>query len=449
MNTIVIIVDDLGWKDVGYHASEIPTPNIDYLAKNGIEFNRFYASNICTPTRASLLTGLFSYKLGQQTIVWPWNEGGLTLDKKLIPQYLNNIDSYCIGKWNLGHTSKKYQPKSRGFIKHYGNLTGSTDHYSHTYYDVSDYTEDGFPIYPKGHTTDLLTNKTIEIIQNRNKNKDFFIYLAYNAPHVPLKAPQEYINKFKHINDDRRLFCAMVNHLDDSIGKIIEQLKKEKLFEDTAIWFTSDNGGWIGFGGNNGNLRGGKIDFYEGGVRVVNFMHCPKITGSKKDNQPRHVVDILPTMLKLNDQEYDQYKLDGIDIFCEDTSQREIVHGLYPTKDGGCVGSIMVGKHKLIKGKDVQIYDLEQDPLEKNNLSNNLELKNKLLEIFNSKKKDYLFTQNFPYYQPNGYPPGYKFPKWWGQRKNSKLKILSQDDLYFDENKSFREIMGYDVFYNG
>jgi len=385
-------------------------------------------------------------------VIWPWNEGGLTIDKKLIPQYLKNTDSYCIGKWNLGHTSKKYQPKSRGFIKHYGNFTGSIDHNSHTY-DVGDkklhdYTEDGAPIYPQGHTTDLLTSKTIDIIKNREKNKNFFIYLAYNTPHVPLKAPKSYIEKFSKIKDNnRRLFCAMVNHLDDSIGKIVHKLKEEKIFEETVIWFTSDNGGWVGFGGNNGDLRGGKVTFYEGGVKVVNFLHCPALTNGKEDNQSRHVVDILPTVMNLNNQEYKNYRLDGIDIFCEPSPQREIVHGLYPTKSGDCSGCIMVGKYKLIKGINIEVYNLEEDPLEKKDLSNDINLKNKLIDALNSKKKDYLFTQIFKYHKPQGYPQGYKFPKWWGQRRNSKLKIMSQDNFYFDENKNFKEILGYDVFY--
>lgn len=453
----MILVDDLGWGDVGYNGSKIPTPNIDKLAGEGIKFNRFYASCACTPTRASLLTGQFSYRIGQQRIVWPWNENGLSTDFKLIPQYLTNTDSYIVGKWNLGHCNEKHQPMKRGFIKHYGNFTGCIDHYKHTYPlpaggpDLHDFTEDGLPIYPKGHTTDLLTNKTIEIIKNRSAEKDFFIYLAYNTPHVPLQAPDFYINKFNHIKDkQKRIFYAMVNHLDDSIGKIIDELKKQNILEDTLIWFSSDNGGWVGLGGDNGKLKGGKTNFYEGGIRVVNFLNYPKLE-SKVDNNPRHITDILPTLLHLKGQEYKNLDIDGKDIFsiCPD---REIVHSFLPTgcvggpnNEGDAYGCISVGNYKLIKKSEIEIYDVELDPYEKNNLSKDKNLADSLLRTFFSKKDNYKFVDLFEYHNPTGYPPNYKFPNWWGELRNSKLKIMSQN-LYFEENKSFTELLGYDIF---
>jgi arylsulfatase A-like enzyme len=446
----MIVIDDLGWKDVGFNGAEFPTSNIDELAKSGTNFNRFYSYSSCTPTRASILTGCFPYRLGQQTIVWPWNEGGLTTDRKLLPQYLKDTESYVVGKWNLGHSQKKYQPCKRGFKKHYGNLTGCIDHYNHHYTlpaggpVLHDYTEDGMPIYPQGHTTDIITNKTIEILKNRNQQKDFLIYLAYNAPHVPLQAPDNYIKKFSYIkNYDRRIFCSMVNHVDDCIGKIIQELKIQNIYDKTLIWLTSDNGGWIGRGGNNGDFKGGKTNFYEGGIRIVNLLHHPKFE-PKIDNEPRHVADIFPTLLKLKNQNYENLDIDGKDVFSE-YIDREIVHAFFPT-DNDFYGCLSIGKYKIIKNKNIEIYDVESDPYEKNNLSNDEKLKNKLLNALESKKYKYLFNQIFDYHNPTGYPAGYKFPKWWGQRRNSKLKIMSQK-LYFDKNKDFVEILGYDIFY--
>jgi arylsulfatase A-like enzyme len=452
MNIIVIIVDDLGYNDVGYNGSNIPTPNIDNLSRESIKFTRFYAYPGCTPTRASLLTGCFAYRIGQQRIIWPWNESGLTTNKKLLPQYLDETDSYVIGKWNLGHCQKKYQPCNRGFIKHYGNLTGCIDHYDYFYPlpaggpKLHDFTEDGYPVYPKGHTTDILTNKTIEIIKNRNKQKDFFIYLAYNAPHVPLQAPSFYINKFKNIKDNtKKNYAAMVNHLDDCIGKIINELKLQNLLENTLIWFTSDNGGWLGHGGDNGKLKGGKTNFYEGGIRIVNFLYCSKFK-PRIDNNPRHITDIFSTLLKLKNKDYESLDVDGKDVFSF-SKERELVHGLFPINKKEMHGCISIDNYKLIvNDKKIEIYDLESDPFEQKNIAKNEKIKKRLIEVIFDKKKNYFFTDVFSYNNPKGYPDGYRFPKWWGQKRNSKIKIMNNNSLYFDKNKNFNQILGYDVF---
>lgn len=181
-------------------------------------------------------------------------------------------------------------------------------------------------------------------------------------------------------------------------------------------------------------------------MRVVNFLHCPKLGICKEDKSPRHVVDMLPTLLKLNNQEIENSNLDGFDIFSENPD-REIVHGLYPVSNDNCHGSIRVGKYKLIRSQKDEVYDLEQDPFEKNDLSKDEELRKKLVDIFLSKIKNYKWGGNFSFHNPTGYPPNYNFPKWWGQRRHSKIKVL--DNIYFDENKSFVEILGYDVFDSG
>lgn len=458
MNIIVIIVDDLGYNDVGYNGSEIPTPNIDNLAQKSIKFNRLYAYPGCTPTRASLLTGCFAYRIGQQRIVWPWNTSGLTTSRKLLPQYLKNTDSYLIGKWNLGHFQKKYQPCKRGFIKHYGNFTGCIDHYDYFYPlpaggpKLHDFTENGHPVYPKGHTTDILTDKTIEVIKNRNKEKEFFIYLAYNAPHIPLQAPDFYINKFNNIKDNtKKVYSAMVNHLDECIGRLISELRNQKLLEDTLIWFTSDNGGWLGLGGDNGSFKGGKTNFYEGGIRVTNFLYYSKFE-PKIDNNPRHITDMFSTLLKLKNQDYKNLDVDGKDVFSFSLG-RELIHGFFPTnKDGDSRssfhGCISVDNYKLLitKNLSTEIYDLEADPFEKNNLVRDEKIKNKLLDVLISKQNNYFFTDLFSYCNPTGYPPDYKFPKWWGQRRRSKKDIkVMNEQLYFDQDKDFSELLGYDV----
>ncbi len=266
MNFIVILADDLGWADVSYNGGEIHTPVIDDLCKNGIKLNQFYAQPICTPTRAAIMTGRYPFRYGIQQIVWPWNHHGLPLSEKLISQFFKEAgyETHALGKWNLGHVTKQYFPNERGFDSFYGAYTGSTDHWSHTYFKIHDFHYNGSPIYPKGHTTDLCTARTIELINSATK--PFFIYLAFTAPHVPLQTFTHFLEQNKHIKDvTRRTYAGMVCHMDKSIGKIVNALKSKNIFDETLIWFMSDNGGWAGTGSSNGLWRGGKISTYEGG----------------------------------------------------------------------------------------------------------------------------------------------------------------------------------------
>jgi len=185
MNIIVIIADDLGFADVGFRGKDIHTPFMDYLAAEGTIFDQFYTQPVCTATRVSIYTGDYAFKQGFDGVIWPWSDYGI-LKKDNLPNTFkrNNYDTYLIGKWHVGHSKKRYLPNQMGFDYHYGGHTGAMDHWSHTYHNVHDFQENGEPIYPKGHSTDLYADKAIEILKNRCRSKPFLMFLTFNAPYA-------------------------------------------------------------------------------------------------------------------------------------------------------------------------------------------------------------------------------------------------------------------------
>lgn len=458
MNFLIILADDLGWNDVGFHGSEIFTPNLDNLALQGIKLNNFYVHPICTPTRAALLTGRYPFRYGLQRIIWPWNNRGLSLQEKLLPQVLkeNGYSTYAVGKWNLGHFQKRYYPTNRGFEKHYGNYTGCLSHNDHTYYGVHDFHENGKPIYPVGHACDLNTSKACEWIQNHDKNKPFFMYLAYNSPHLPLEPLPFYENSYSKVKDvTRRKYCAMVTHLDDSVGRLVDTMKKTGHYEDTLIWFLSDNGGWTwdNCGGSNFPLKGGKVSCYEGGIRVVSFIHHNNRHISVF-NSCSHVTDIFPTLLKLAKINVQNLKLDGVDlselIFNEQTMpDRILIHELF--YDGKNLwASATEDNWKYIERKEVELYDLIKDPYEAKNLAlehPNIcnEFKQKILSYT---EENYILdppTQQIFDSSNNGPPKGFVNPKYWGQTRSDSIAILNIKKHKKPFLKlSDKEIYGYD-----
>jgi len=455
MNFLIILADDLGWNDVGFHGSEIFTPNLDNLALQGTKLNRFYVHPICTPTRAALLTGRYPFRYGLQRIIWPWNNRGLSLKEKLLPQILkeNGYSTYALGKWNLGHFQKKYYPTNRGFEKHYGNYTGSLSHFDHTYHGVHDFHENGKPIYPKGHACDLITSKACEWLEQNTHTKPFFMYLAYNSPHLPLEPLSYYYNAYSKIKDEtRRKYCAMVTHLDDSVGRVVKTLKKTGHYEKTLIWFLSDNGGWTwdNCGGNNYPLKGGKVSCNEGGIRVVSFIHKAN-QKAFEFNDYSHVTDIVPTLLKLANINELNLKLDGVDLFNMSNnsyiSERILVHELFYEQES-MLAAATKGNWKFIVRKQPELYDIQKDPFEKINLANLHPdiCENIKQELFHMTEKDYVLDppSNQIWEKPNGHPKNFVFPKYWGETKNDLISMLA-----IEKNKktltqlSEKEIYGY------
>ena len=276
-NILLMVADDLGWNDVGYNGSEIKTPAIDQLAAEGLRLDRYYAFPYCTPTRVAIMTGRSPLRFGMAGPII--DHGGLPLDETTLGDVFQDAgyQTWFMGKWHIGHEKRAHFPNERGWEHSYGSLTGGLDHYSHNsdvLMGVPDWHRNGMPVEETGHTTDLYTQEALELIRGRDPSKPFLLYLAWNAPHTALQAPERYVKRYEGIDNElRRIYAAMVAHLDDSVAALVEGLDKEGLRDNTLVIWSSANGGEPVGGADNGRLRGAKGSPYEGGVRVPGLVH--------------------------------------------------------------------------------------------------------------------------------------------------------------------------------
>lgn len=301
-NIIFILQDDLGWGDVGYHGAEIQTPTIDRMAREGVELNRYITYAVCSPTRAALMSGHSSLQTGVDAPIAP-NET-LPLDLTLLPKHLKNVgyQTVMIGKWHLGEAQTAYMPFSRGFDHFYGFLSGFEDHYTRINAEGwYDWQRNGVNVYETGHGTDLTADETVRMIKARDKSKPLFIYLAFDAPHTPLQAPDAYMVRNAHITDiNRRTYAAMLQQQDDQIARILATLEAEGMSKNTLIIWASDNGPQANSGGTTGGLRGLKGTSFEGGQRVPALAYWPgTLKGGTKLESTISVLDWFPTLTKL------------------------------------------------------------------------------------------------------------------------------------------------------
>ncbi|PFX15298.1 Arylsulfatase J [Stylophora pistillata] len=373
---IMIVADDLGWDDVSFHGSpQIPTPHIDKLANDGVILNSYYVSPICTPTRASLMTGKHPVNLGiQHATIFGTQPYGLPLGVATTPQYLKALGyrTHGVGKWHLGFFEKEYTPPYRGFETYYGFWNGKEDYWDHSSQeDVwgTDLRDNMKPVKNEtGHYgTELFSEVAERIIDTHNKSEPLYLYLAQQGVHSangnePLQAPERLVNKFQDIvYDDRRTYAGMVASLDESVGNITEALKRNGMFDNSVIVFTTDNGGAPrGFNWNQGcnyPLKGGKDTFWEGGVRGVGFVHSNLIKNKGRVSYDLiDVTDWLPTfyhlaggdITKIND------KIDGMNVWDtiahgKKSPRTEVLHNIDPIRK---FAAIRVGDYKLIINQD-------------------------------------------------------------------------------------------------
>ncbi len=312
-NILVLLADDLGWEDVGYHNEEVTTPNINAIAQNGVELDRFYVNPSCSPTRASLLTGYFSTTHGiTNPIQWQSPEG-LPIHWQTMPQYLKlaGYQTHLVGKWHLGSADVSYWPQNRGFDSFYGNLNGGVGYFDHIFSGGLDWQKNNKTLREDGYTTDLIATAATEIISNHpGEAIPLFLMVSFNAIHLPIQEP----TNENASNQGRETLLRMISALDQAVGQIIETTLDQEWGNNTLVFFASDNGGsspkpWLiellippmrdGFS-NNGSLKQGKGSVYEGGIRVPAAIWWPgKIESERPFLSPIHIADILPTFVDI------------------------------------------------------------------------------------------------------------------------------------------------------
>ena len=390
-NIVYILADDLGWKDVGFHGSDIKTSSIDQLAQTGATLDQFYVQPMCTPTRAALMTGRYPLRYGLQTLVIPASmDYGLPTDEWLLPQALKaaGYTTAIFGKWHLGHADRKFWPMQRGFDYQYGAQLGEIDYLTHTVGGKMDWYRNNKPVKEKGYVTTLLGEDAVRFINRQDANKPFFMYLAFTAPHTPFQAPETYLSKYQNISDvNRRIYAAMITAMDHEIGQVVQALEKRGMRQNTLIIFHSDNGGNRAahlagetkvtgpLPASNGPYRGGKGDLYEGGVRVPSLINWPgKIKPGTVVDQMIHVVDYYPTLAKLGGASLSKSKpLDGLDMWPtisngKSSPRDEVVYNVELFR-----GAVRRGDWKLVwrtvLPSKVELFNVAQDPFEKNNVA--------------------------------------------------------------------------------
>ena len=429
-NIILLMTDDQGWFDVGFNGNnEIHTPHLDGLAKQGIIFNRFYtASPVCSPTRASVLTGRSPYRMNIQSA----NNGKLPLAEITLPELLKTkgYNTAHFGKWHLGTMTKIQKDSKRGG-------SHSTNSYSPPYlhgYDEYFATEAKLPTYDpmlqpekvirfnkapadfgwkaltekdksipygtaywvgketlaqdnlSGDDSRIMMDRILPFIENSTKKQQpFFTTIWFHTPHFPIVAPESYLTKYKHLNIKQQLYYGTLTAMDEQVGRLWQKLEALNIADNTIIFFCSDNGPASGSTGSAGMFRGGKKTVYEGGVRVPAFMVWKnKIAGNQSNNAAISTLDYLPTLLNILDIEYpDDRILDGknaMPLITKQTSTRNKGIGV-AFKD---LRAWIDDRYKLVSqdaGKTYELYDLQSDPKETTNiihqqptLANNMKL---------------------------------------------------------------------------
>jgi len=395
-NVIVIVADDLGYADVGFNGcKDISTPNIDLLARQGVRFSNGYVSHpACSPTRAGLLTGRYQERFGHENNP-PYlpqspmnNTFGLPTNQITLADVLKKAgyQTIAVGKWHLGGASC-FHPNVRGFTEFFGFPFGD-----HSYLPTRDgdkrfwnsLNRNGQPVPETEYLTDAFSREAVNYIE-KFKAKPFFLYLAYNAVHLPLEATKIYLDRFPGIADEkRRTYAAMTSAMDDGIGRVLNALHKNNLDRDTLIIFLSDNGGprRDSVPAHNEPLRGYKGDLYEGGIRVPFVMRWPgRLPSGKVYNDPVCSIDIYPTAAAVAGAKVpSDRKMDGVNLIPYLLGQQlSVPHPqLFWRVGGGTAWAVREGGYKLVwNGSELrrdtpgelELYDLQTDIGETRNLA--------------------------------------------------------------------------------
>lgn len=392
-NVLVILVDDLGYGDLSsYGAKDLRTPQIDKLIRRGMKFNNFYANcPVCSPTRAALLTGRYQDLVGVPGVIrtHPENSWGyLTPSAVTLANVFQDAGYYTgiIGKWHLGLESPNL-PNERGFDFFQGFLGDMMDdYYEHRRHNVNYMRLNKEVIEPLGHATDLFTHWTRQFIQQQaSSDKPFLLYLAYNAPHTPIQPPEESLERVLKrkpgIDPKRAKLVALIEHLDQGIGKVMRTLDDSGFGDNTIIVFSSDNGGQLNVGANNGKLRDGKQSVYEGGLKVPTAVVWKnRIAAKSQSDFMAMSMDLFPTVCEAAGVKVPA-GLDAVSFLptLEGKTQPPLrTNWFYRRREGGnryggkTIEAVRSGDWKLLQNSPftpLELYNLKEDPLETNNLA--------------------------------------------------------------------------------
>ena len=403
-NIVFILTDDLAYADLSSYGSEfIETPNLDKMADDGVKMTSYYAAQaVCSASRAAILTGCYPNRLGISGAFGPKSKRGINPDEFLLSEMLkeNNYKTGIFGKWHLGD-AEKFLPTNHGFDEFYGIL------FSNDMWKFHPERPEGYPddlmlyrnetpiqsIIDQSDLTKDITDESIRFIE-KNKDNQFFLYIAHPQPHVPLFASKDFNG-----STGNGLFADVISEIDFSVGRVIEALEKNNLTENTIVVFTSDNGPWLSYGdhaGSSGIYREGKGTAWEGGQRVPCIIKYPREIKAKTIiDEPVMGIDWMPTFSHITGSKLSDNKIDGKNIWPlltqkENKSPHEELYFYYRQnelhavrsgnwklyfprsyrtlngKPGGKDG--MPVKYEYNEVKSNELYNLKEDPSEMKNV---------------------------------------------------------------------------------
>lgn len=378
-NIIIILADDAGYSDFGFiGCKDVKTPNLDKLAEDGVVFTDAHVTaSVCSPSRAGLLTGRYQQRFGHECNLEPNQSLAFDSAQITIAEYLRTKDyqTSIFGKWHLGEDQHQH-PLKNGFEYFWGFVSGGRSYFPDQKQDqegnshaiIENYEHQNF----EGYLTDVLGEKAKTYIENRQREKPFFMYLSFNAPHTPMHAKPEVVNSFGE-NHERPVYAAMMWSMDEAIGQVLDVLKQEEIYDNTLIFFLSDNGGAHNNNSTVKPFKGWKGNQYEGGTRVPFVMTWPdQITGGDKFTSLSSSLDIFGTVKALfSDDEDETPELDGVDLipFLKREKSGSPHETLFWRKDE--MSTVRHQNFKYINLKDSLrvLYDLSNDSSEQIDIS--------------------------------------------------------------------------------
>lgn len=402
---IIFLTDDQGYGDLSCMGSpDIRTPRLDALASSGVRFTSWYANSpVCSPSRASLLTGRYPGNAGVRSILAGHRAAsGLPPEVPTLATALKQqgYRTGLFGKWHLG-LAEGSRPHEHGFDEWLGFMAGWVDYYSHVYYQgrqnqntvmLHDLWQDGQEIYRDGqYLTDLIAERAVDFVRRAARDEQpFFLYVPFNAPHYPMLAPRKYKDRFPHLPWPRQVMAAMLSAVDDAVGQVVDELARRDILDNTCLFFQSDNGpsrescNWLDgrpepyYGGSAALLKGHKFSLYEGGIRSPALMSWPaRIPAGQVLDEVGVAMDVFPTFLSAAGGDPARYALDGLDVLPMVADGAPSPHADVFWEMGGQT-AVRRGQWKLVLNgqlvegappeDDVFLADLHADMAERTNL---------------------------------------------------------------------------------